>query len=46
MEIANIRMSPAGFKAFMAAVSMQPRSVPEMLDLFQRKPPRGSGPGT
>ena len=46
MEIANIRMSSAGFKAFMAAVSMQPRSVPEMLDLFQRKPPRGSGPGT
>ena len=39
METAPIRMSPAGFKAFMAALSQPARPAPEMIELFQRKAP-------
>jgi uncharacterized protein (DUF1778 family) len=45
METAPIRMSPAGFKAFMAALSEPGRPVPEMIELFQRKAPWESGSG-
>jgi uncharacterized protein (DUF1778 family) len=37
METAPIRMSPAGFKAFMEALSKPAQPVPEMIELFQRK---------
>jgi uncharacterized protein (DUF1778 family) len=43
METAPIRMSPAGFKAFMAALSKPGRPVPEMIELLQRKVPWESG---
>jgi uncharacterized protein (DUF1778 family) len=39
METAPIRMSPAGFKAFMAALSGPATAVPEMIELFQRTAP-------
>jgi uncharacterized protein (DUF1778 family) len=39
METAPIRMSPAGFKAFMAALSAPASPVPEMIKLFQRAAP-------
>jgi uncharacterized protein (DUF1778 family) len=39
METAPIRMSPAGFKAFMAALSGPATPVPEMVELFQRAAP-------
>jgi uncharacterized protein (DUF1778 family) len=39
METAPIRMSPAGFKAFMAALSGPATPVPEMIALFQRAAP-------
>jgi uncharacterized protein (DUF1778 family) len=39
METMPIRMSPAGFKAFMAALSGPAASVPEMLELFRRTAP-------
>jgi uncharacterized protein (DUF1778 family) len=39
METAPIRMSPAGFKAFMAALSRPARPVAEMIELFQRTAP-------
>jgi len=39
METAPIRMSPAGFKAFMAALSGPAAPVPEMVELFQRAAP-------
>lgn len=39
METAPIRMSPAGFKAFMAVVSAPPSAVPEMVELFRRPSP-------
>ncbi|WP_245321727.1 DUF1778 domain-containing protein [Bradyrhizobium sp. LTSPM299] len=39
METAPIRMSPAGFKAFMAALSGPASPVPEMVELFQRAAP-------
>ncbi len=35
----DIRMSPAGFKAFMAALSGPATPVPEMIELFQRAAP-------
>jgi uncharacterized protein (DUF1778 family) len=43
METLPIRMSPAGFEAFMAAVSGPAASVPEMLELFQRAAPWETG---
>jgi uncharacterized protein (DUF1778 family) len=39
METAPIRMSPAGFKAFMAALSGPATAVPEMVELFRRVAP-------
>ena len=39
METKIIRMSSAGFKAFMEALSAPARSVPEMVKLFQRAAP-------
>ncbi len=39
METAPIRMSPAGFKAFLAALSGPATPVPEMVELFQRAAP-------
>jgi uncharacterized protein (DUF1778 family) len=39
METAPIRMSPAGFKAFMAALSGPATPVPQMTELFQRTAP-------
>ena len=38
-----IRMSPAGFKAFMAALSGPAAPVPEMVELFQRAAPWEKG---
>ena len=45
METAPIRMSPAGFKAFMAALSKPARPVPEMVELFRRQAPWESEAG-
>src|SRR5258707_15594472 len=48
METAPIRMSRAGFKAFMAALSGPAKPVPEMLELFRHAAPweaRGSKTG-
>ena len=39
MEAAPIRMSPAGFKAFIEVLSQPARPVPEMVELFQRTAP-------
>jgi uncharacterized protein (DUF1778 family) len=39
METAPIRMSAAGFKAFMNALSKPAHPVPEMIELFQRVAP-------
>ena len=39
METTPIRMSAAGFKAFLDAVSQTGRPVPEMVELFQRSSP-------
>jgi uncharacterized protein (DUF1778 family) len=39
MEAAPIRMSPAGFKAFMAALSGPATAVPEIVELFRRTAP-------
>lgn len=39
METAPIRMSPAGFKAFMDALSKPASAVPELIELFQRTAP-------
>jgi uncharacterized protein (DUF1778 family) len=49
METAPIRMSVAGFKAFMAALSGPAAAVPEMVELFRRRSPweaSGSKPGS
>lgn len=43
METAPIRMSPAGFKAFTAALSEPGTAVPEMVDLFERAAPWETG---
>jgi uncharacterized protein (DUF1778 family) len=37
MDSAPIRMSPAGFKAFLAAIAGPSKPVPEMVALFKRK---------
>ena len=39
METAPIRMSPAGFKAFIAALSGPATKAPEMVELFRRAAP-------
>jgi uncharacterized protein (DUF1778 family) len=49
METVPIRMSSAGFKAFMAALSEPATPVPEMIELFRRAAPwetGGSKPGS
>src|SRR6266404_1122376 len=43
METVPIRMSPAGFKAFMAALSGPASPVPQMIELFQRTAPWETG---
>lgn len=43
METTPIRMSPAGFKAFMDALSKPARPAPEMTELFRRTAPWESG---
>lgn len=43
METLPIRMSAAGFKAFMAALSKPGSAVPEMVELFQRAAPWETG---
>jgi uncharacterized protein (DUF1778 family) len=43
METAPIRMSSAGFKAFIAALSKPAGAVPEMIELLQRAAPWESG---
>ena len=45
METAPIRMSPAGFQAFVAALSGPATAVPEIVELVERRAPwepRGS----
>jgi uncharacterized protein (DUF1778 family) len=39
METVPVRMSPAGFKAFMAALSGPATTVPEIVELFRRAAP-------
>jgi uncharacterized protein (DUF1778 family) len=39
METAPVQVSPAGFKAFVAALSGPATAVPEMIQLFQRTAP-------
>jgi uncharacterized protein (DUF1778 family) len=39
METVPVRMSPAGFKAFMAALSGPATVVPEIVELFRRPAP-------
>jgi uncharacterized protein (DUF1778 family) len=43
METASMRMSAAGFKAFMAAVSGPAKPAPEMVELFRRAAPWEAG---
>jgi len=43
METAPIRMSAAGFRAFIDALSKPARPVPEMRELFQRMAPWETG---
>lgn len=43
METMPIRMSPAGFDAFMAALSGPATPVPEMIELFRRAAPWETG---
>jgi uncharacterized protein (DUF1778 family) len=39
LETTLIRMSPAGFEAFVKALSGPPRRVPEIVELMKRKAP-------
>ena len=39
MESAPIRMSPQGFKAFVAALAGPAKPVPQLVELFKRKAP-------
>jgi len=39
METVPIRMTPSGFKVFMAVLSGPATSVPEMVELFRRAAP-------
>lgn len=39
MEMALTRMSPAGLRAFMNALSKPARAVPELIELFRRTAP-------
>ena len=44
MESAPIRMSPAAFDAFMAALSGPPTPAPEMIKVLERAAPWETGP--
>jgi len=44
MESAPIRMSPQGFKAFVAALTGPAQPVPQLVALFKRKSPWDQGP--
>jgi uncharacterized protein (DUF1778 family) len=39
LETTLVRMTPAGFEAFMDAVSSPPAPVPEMVELLRRAAP-------
>lgn len=39
LESTLVRMSPQGFKAFMAMIEAPPTAVPELVELFKRKAP-------
>ena len=39
MENVLIRMSPSGFRSFVAAISGQASPVPEIVELFKRRAP-------
>ena len=39
MESTLIRMSPAGFKAFIEAIEAPAKPVPEMVEVLRRQPP-------
>lgn len=39
METALVRMSPAGFEAFLEALSAPPAAVPEMVEVLKQKAP-------
>ncbi|HEY2137284.1 MAG TPA: DUF1778 domain-containing protein [Xanthobacteraceae bacterium] len=43
MEPTTVRMSPTGFKAFLAAVSAPATPVPEMVDVLRHAPPWEAG---
>lgn len=43
MESTLVRMTPAGFKAFMEALSAAARPVAEMVELFKRPAPWETG---
>src|SRR6266481_9482539 len=43
METVPVRMSPGGFKAFMAALSGPATPVPQMIELFRRTAPWETG---
>ncbi len=43
LETMPIRMSSAGFKAFVEVLSQPARAVPEMVELFQRTAPWEAG---
>ena len=43
METAPVRMSAAGFKAFMTALSAPATAVPEMVDVLRRAAPWETG---
>jgi uncharacterized protein (DUF1778 family) len=44
IETALVRMTPKGFEAFLKALSVPPRPVPEMVELLKRKAPWEAGP--
>lgn len=39
MDNMFIRMSPEGFEAFMAAINVPAKPVPEMVEVLKRRPP-------
>jgi len=39
MECTPVRMSPQGFRAFLAVIEAPATAVPELVDLFERKMP-------
>jgi uncharacterized protein (DUF1778 family) len=43
MESTLVRMSPEGFRAFMAAIEAPATVVPEVVELFKRKAPWETG---